>query len=132
MPRNRLLRALLLVAGLVIVTYVLISLYLPSSRWMIFGIDKRTGDVRTVESHVTFLPPFRYYRLIFEKREGSAQRDGMIRIQSQDGVPVTMTYRLRFGIAGNRILDARRVITEGWDGWIRARVSEAVSAVTSQ
>ncbi len=132
MLRNRLFQALLLVVGLVIVTYVLISLYLPSSRWMIFGIDKRTGDVRTVESHVTFLPPFRYYRLIFEKREGSAQRDGMIRIQSQDGVPVTVTYRLRFGIAGNRILDARRVITEGWDGWIRARVSEAVSAVTSQ
>src|SRR5260370_4792463 len=43
-----------------------------------------------------------------------------------------MTYRLRFGVTGNRIPDARRVVEEGWNAWILARVSEAVSAVTSQ
>lgn len=133
MPRNRFLRALLLLAGLAAITYFLISLYLPSSRWMILGVDKNSGEVRMVEQHVTFLPPFRFYRLRFEKREGAAQRDDMIRITSREGVPVTVTYRLRFGIAaGGRIPDARRVVNEGWNGWIRARVGEAVAAVTSQ
>jgi predicted AlkP superfamily phosphohydrolase/phosphomutase/Tfp pilus assembly protein PilF len=132
MPRNRFLRALILLAGLAGVTYVLISLYLPSSRWLILGIDKRSGAVRLVEQRVTFLPPYRFYRLKFEMREGYAQRDGLIRITSKEGVPVTVTYRLRFGIAGQRIPDARRVVQDGWNAWIRARVSEAVSAVTSQ
>ena len=54
MPRNRYLQALLLLAGLAIVTYSLISLYLPSSRWLIFGIDKRSGRVRLAEQSVTF------------------------------------------------------------------------------
>ena len=49
MPRHRLTHALLLVAGLVLVTYVLISLYLPSSRWLVFGVDKHTGVVRVVQ-----------------------------------------------------------------------------------
>ncbi len=132
MPRNRLLQSLFLLAGLAVVTYILISLYLPSSRWLIFGIDKHTGRVRLVEQHVTFLPPYQFYRLKFEKREGFAQRDGLIRITSQEGVPVTVTYRLRFGVSGKRILDARRVVDEGWNAWIRTRVGEAVSAVASQ
>ena len=132
MHRNRLAQSLLLLVSLVVVIYLLISLYLPSSRWLIFGIDKRTGRVRLVEQRVTFLPPYQFYRLKFEKREGFAQRDGLIRINSKEGVPVTVTYRLRFGVSGDRIADARRVVDEGWNAWIRARVSEAVSAVTSQ
>src|SRR5438477_3283355 len=130
MPRSA--RILLTLGGLALVTYLLVSLYLPSSRWLVFGVDKHSGAVRLVEQRITFLPPNQFYRLKFEKREGYAQRDGLIRITSKEGVPVTVTYRLRFGISGDRIADARRVVNEGWNGWIRARVSEAVSAVTSQ
>ena len=114
------------------VMYLLVSLFLPSSRRLIFGVDKRTGEVRRVESRVTFLPPHQFYRLSFEKREGSAQRDGLIRITSREGVPVTMTYRLRFSISGDRIPDSRRLVADGWSAWIRARVGEAVAAVVSQ
>src|SRR6185436_4715245 len=66
------------------------------------------------------------------KREGSAQRDGLIRITSKEGVPVTVQYRLRFGVAGDRIPDAQRIVNDGWNAWIRARVSEAVAAVAAQ
>jgi len=132
MPRHRLTRALLLLAGLVLVTYLLISLYLPSPRWLILGVDKHTGAVRIVQQTVTFLPPHQFFRLKFERREGSAQRDGIIRITSKEGVPVTVYYRLRFDISGDRLPDARGLVEEGWNGWIRARVAEAVSAVTQQ
>jgi len=132
MPRNRFVQTLILLAGLGFITYLLISLYLPSSRWLILGIDKHSGRVRMVEQRVTYLPPYRFYRLKFEKRDGYAQRDGIVRITSQEGVPVTLTYRLRFGIAGDHIPDARRVVEEGWNAWIRARVGEAVAAVASQ
>jgi predicted AlkP superfamily phosphohydrolase/phosphomutase/Tfp pilus assembly protein PilF len=114
------------------VMYLLVSLFLPSSRRLIFGVDKRTGEVRRVESRVTFLPPHQFYRLSFDKREGYAQRDGLIRITSSEGVPVTMTYRLRFSVSGDRIPDARRLVTDGWSAWIRARVGEAVAAVTNK
>jgi Tfp pilus assembly protein PilF len=132
MRRHRLRYALLYLLGLAVVAYALVSLYLPSSRWLIFGVDKHTGRVRLVQQKVTWLPPHQFYRLKFEKREGWAQRDGLIRITSKDGVPVLMTYRLRFGVAGKQIADARRIVNEGWNAWIRARVAEAVSAVTSQ
>ena len=132
MPRHRLTRALLLIAGLALVTYLLISLYLPSSRWLTLGVDKHTGVVRIVQQNVTLLPPHQFYRLRFERREGYAQRDGIIRITSKEGVPVTVNYRLRFGISGDRLPDARRMVAEGWNAWIRARVAEAVSAVTQQ
>jgi predicted AlkP superfamily phosphohydrolase/phosphomutase/Tfp pilus assembly protein PilF len=132
MPRHRLTRALLLLAGLGVVTYLLISLYLPSSRWLVFGVDKHTGVVRVVQQTITFLPPHQFFRLKFERREGFAQRDGIIRITSKDGVPVTVNYRLRFGITGDRLPDARLMVDEGWNAWIRARVAEAVSAVTQQ
>src|ERR1041385_7914774 len=130
MPRAG--RILLVLAGLALVTYLLVSLYLPSSRWLVFGVDMNTGAVRTVESRVTFLPPNRFYRLKFEKREGFAQRDGLIRITSKEGVPVTLQYRLRFSIEGDHLPDAQRMVNDGWNAWIRARVSEAVSAVTQQ
>ncbi|PYQ50598.1 MAG: hypothetical protein DMF59_10405, partial [Acidobacteria bacterium] len=132
MPRSRFAQSILLIAGLAVVTYLMISLYLPSSRWLIFGIDKRSGRVRIAEQRVTYLPPYQFFRLKFEKREGYAQRDGMTRITSQEGVPVTIRYRLRFGITGDRIPDPRRVVEQDWNAWIGARVGEAVSAVTSQ
>ena len=113
MPRHRLTNALLLLAGLGLVTYVLISLYLPSSRSLIFGVDKHTGVVRVVQQNITFLPPHQFYRLKFERREGSAQRDGIVRIDSKEGVPVTVNYRLRFGISGDRLPDAQRMVAEG-------------------
>src|SRR5687767_5978474 len=96
------------------VMYLLASLFLPSSRRLILGVDKHTGQIRLVRQNVTFLPPHRFYRLSFEKREGSAQRDGLVTITSKEGVPVTITYRLRFSIAGNKLADARRLVRDGW------------------
>src|SRR6266576_1225725 len=101
MPRNRFVQSLILLAGIVVVVYLLISLYLPSSRWLIFGIDKHSGRVRLVEQRVTYLPPYQ-------------------------------SYRLRFGVSGDRFPDAQRMVNDGWNSWIRARVGEAVAAVTSQ
>jgi predicted AlkP superfamily phosphohydrolase/phosphomutase/Tfp pilus assembly protein PilF len=133
MFRSRFWNAVTLFAGAGLLMYLIVSLFLPSSRWLIFGVDKSSGQVRLVQQRITFLPPHQFYRLTFEKREGSAQRDGLIRIESQEHVPVTMTYRLRFAIApGNRITDARRLVNDGWSAWIRTRVSEAVSAVTTK
>lgn len=132
MPRFRFLRALGLVAGIAAVLYGLVSLFLPSSRQLILGVDKRSGKVRMVRNNVTFLPPHQFYRLQFEKREGFAQRDGLINIISKDGVPVTISYRLRFGVAGQQLPDARTLVRAGFSAWIRKRVGEAVSAVTQQ
>lgn len=115
-----------------VILYFIVSLFLPSSRRLIFGVDKRSGKVRLVQNRVTFLPPHQFYRLTFEKRQGAAQRDGFVRILSKERVPVTISYRLRFSIPGDRLPDARRLVREGWSAWIRARVSEAVSAVTQQ
>ncbi|HJQ36129.1 MAG TPA: alkaline phosphatase family protein [Thermoanaerobaculia bacterium] len=132
MFRSRPIRALALTAGLAAVLYLIVSMFLPSSRRLIFGVDKRNGYVRLVRNHVTFLPPHRYYRLEFDKREGSAQRDGLVRISSKEGVPVTVSYRLRFTLPGQRLPDSRRLVRDGWSAWIRTRVGEAVSAVTQQ
>lgn len=114
------------------VGYLTISLFLPSSRRLIFGVDKRSGRVRLVQSRVTFLPPHQFYRLSFEKRDGLAQRDGLVRILSKERVPVTITYRLRFSVPGERLPDARGLVRDGFNAWIRTRVAEAVSAVTQQ
>lgn len=132
MFRSRSIRALVLLAGMVGVVYLLISLYLPSSRRLIFGVDKRSGKVRLVRGYVTFLPPFQFYRLTFDRREGAAQRDGFVQILSKEKVPVTISYRLRFNIASEKIEDARTLVREGWTAWIGSRVGEAVSAVTQQ
>lgn len=132
MRRRRWIHALLCLAGLAAITFLIASLYLPSPRWMIVGVNKRSGRVRMVQSHVTFLPPNQFYRLKFEKRNGWAQRDGLIRITSKEGVPVTVNYRLRFGVRSQQLPDARRMVDEGFNAWIRARVSEAVAAVASQ
>jgi predicted AlkP superfamily phosphohydrolase/phosphomutase/Tfp pilus assembly protein PilF len=130
MFRSRLVRTLLTLFAIAVVSYALVSLFLPSSRRLILGVDKRTGEVRLVQSRVTFLPPHRFYQLVFERREGAAQRDGVVRISSQEGVPVTIAYRLRFEIEGQRLPDSRTLVREGWSAWIRTRVGEAVSEVT--
>lgn len=132
MFRSRLFRALAILAGMAGVMYLIVSMFLPSSRRLIFGVDKRTGYVRIVHNHVTLLPPHQFYRLTFEKRDGAAQRDGLIQIRSKEQVPVTINYRLRFTVAGNHIEDARTLTRVGWNGWIRERVREAVSAVVTQ
>jgi predicted AlkP superfamily phosphohydrolase/phosphomutase/Flp pilus assembly protein TadD len=132
MPRSRTLRILVFLAGIVVILYLLVSLFLPSSRRMVVGVDRDSGTVRVVRSSVTFLPPHRFSRFSFEKRNGYAQRDGFIRISSLDKVPVTINYRLRFNITGDHLRDARRVVDQGWDSWIGARVAEAVDAVTRQ
>ena len=132
MLRSRSFRAFAMLAGMAAILYIMASLYLPSSRRLIFGVNKKTGEVRVVESHVTFLPPMQFYRLVFDRRDGWAQRDGIIRIMSQEQVPVTLTYRLRFGVAGNRLPDARTLVAQGWSAWVGKRVAEAVDAVTRQ
>ena len=130
MFRSKFVRAVAILAGMAAVMYLLVSLFLPSSRQLIFGVDKNSGKVRMVQNRVTYLPPHQFYRLRFEKRQGSAQRDGFVRILSKERVPVTISYRLRFSIPEERIPDARRLVREGWSAWIRARVAEAVSAMT--
>jgi len=130
MLRSRWFRALSTLFGIAVLLYLGVSMFMPSSRRLIFGVDKRTGQVRVVDRFVTFLPPHRYYRLSFERRNGWAQRDGFIRIQSEEKIPVSVNYRLRFGIAGDRLPDARTLVNEGWSGWIARRVTEAVDAVT--
>lgn len=132
MFRSKFVLAVAIIAGMAAVMYLLVSLFLPSSRQLIFGVDKNSGKVRMVQNRVTYLPPHQFYRLRFEKRQGSAQRDGFVRILSKERVPVTISYRLRFSIPEERIPDARRLVTEGWSAWIRARVAEAVSAMTEQ
>lgn len=132
MFRSKFVRTLAIIAGLAGVMYLVVSLFLPSSRRLIFGVDKSSGRVRLVQNNVTFLPPHQFYRLSFEKRQGAAQRDGFVRILSKERVPVTISYRLRFSIPGERFPDARRLVRDGWSAWMRARVAEAVSAVTQQ
>ncbi len=132
MFRSKSVRALAILAGLVGTIYLVVSLFLPSSRRLIFGVDKSSGTVRLVKNNVTFLPPHQFYRLEFEKRNGAAQRDDLVRILSKERVPVTLSYRIRFTLPGERLEDARGLVRNGWSAWIRTRVGEAVSAVTQQ
>ena len=130
MFRSRWSRALALLILLFATLYVVASLYLPSSRRLVFGVDKRTGKVRVVESHITFLPPNQFYRLEFDRRGGWAQKDGFVRIESAEQIPVTIDYRLRFGVAGDTLPDARTLVQQGWSAWVGRRVAEAMNAVT--
>jgi predicted AlkP superfamily phosphohydrolase/phosphomutase/Tfp pilus assembly protein PilF len=132
MRRSRFYQAVSILAGLAAITYLLISLYLPSGRWFIFGIDKKTGRIRMVQQSVTFLPPYEYYRMQLEKRDGWAQSDDFVDVTSKEGVTVKLTYRLRFGMSGDSLPDASRIVNQGWKAWTRARVAEAVTAVASQ
>ncbi len=131
MTRTRWFRALALLLGMAALLYIVASLYLPSSRKLIVGVNKKNGYVHVVDAHVAFLPPYAYYRLSFDKQNGTALRDGFIRTLSQDQVPVMVNYRLRFSIAaGQRLPDARTLVDEGWRTWLDRRVAEAVDAVT--
>jgi len=130
--RSKSVRALAILAGMVATIYLVVSLFLPSSRRLTFGVDKSSGRVRLVENNVTFLPPHQFYRLEFDKRNGAAQRDDLVRILSKERVPVTLSYRIRFTLPGERLEDAQGLVRNGWSAWIRTRVGEAVSAVTQQ
>jgi hypothetical protein len=129
--RSKFARALALLAALAGTIYLIVSLFLPSSRRLVFGVDKRTGKVRLVQNRITFLPPHQFYRLEFEKRNGAAQRDDLVRIFSKERVPVTVSYRIRFTLPGEKLEDARELVRNGWSAWIRKRVGEP-SAVTQQ
>jgi predicted AlkP superfamily phosphohydrolase/phosphomutase/Flp pilus assembly protein TadD len=130
--RSKSARALALLAAMAGTIYLIVSLFLPSSRRLIFGVDKRSGKVRLVRNRITFLPPHQFYRLEFEKRSGAAQRDDLVRIYSKERIPVTVSYRIRFTLPGEKLEDARGLVRDGWSAWIRKRVGEAVSAVTQQ
>jgi predicted AlkP superfamily phosphohydrolase/phosphomutase len=132
MIRRRFLLLSLFLLGIAGLLYLMISLYIPSARRMTLGVDKRTGRVRTVENHVTFLPPHRFYRLVFDVRDDAAQRDGIINIRSREGVPVRMTWRIRFRVSEQGITEPKRLVEQGWSAWIRARIGESVSAVTQR
>jgi predicted AlkP superfamily phosphohydrolase/phosphomutase/Tfp pilus assembly protein PilF len=132
MPRRRLLHFTVLLLALTALMYVLVSLYLPSPRRLIFGVDKNSGRIRRAEQGIGFLPPHQFYRMSFERRDGAAQRDGSARIVTREGVPVTIFYRLRFTVEHDRLPDARRLVRQGWTAWINARVAEAVAEVARQ
>ncbi len=124
---------LLTVFGIVAILYLLVSLYLPSSRRLIVGIDKDSGKVRAVQQRITFLPPHQFYRLSFEKREGQAQRSGLVQIiSSREKVPVKITYKIRFGLRGGKLPDADRLVEDGWTAWMNERIAEVMTAITSQ
>jgi predicted AlkP superfamily phosphohydrolase/phosphomutase/Tfp pilus assembly protein PilF len=130
--RSKFARTILLLAGMGATIYFVVSLFLPSSRRLIFGVDKHSGKVRLVQNRVTYLPPHQFYRLSFDKRNGAAQRDGLVRVVSKERVPVLVSYRLRFTLPGEQLPDADGLVRNGWSAWIRSRVAEAVSAVTQQ
>ncbi len=132
MRRSRFLTTLLILAGFAALFYILVSLFVPSPRRLIFGVDKRSGKIRMADARIAFLPPHQYYRLNFETREGSAAHEGVVVVRSSEGLPVKLTYHLRFNIAQRRMPDARRLVREGWSAWIRARVAEAVSALSTK
>lgn len=130
--RARWLQALLLVLILSGILYLVISLYLPSPRRLTFGIHRQSGHVRLADSGVTFLPPHAYRRMSFTRRDGAAQSQGVARIHSREGVPVKISYRVRFELEHTALPDARTIIQEGWEQWVESRVAEAVQAVARQ
>jgi predicted AlkP superfamily phosphohydrolase/phosphomutase/Tfp pilus assembly protein PilF len=132
MPRHRALKAVLILLALATVGYVMISLYLPSSRRLTFGVDRTSGRIRRVQQNITFLPVHQFRRISFERRGEFARHSGIVRITSRESVPVLIAYRMRFTIEAERISDAERLIRDGWSEWIGVRVGEAVSAVASQ
>ena len=132
MRRHRLLATLLILVGLAGLLYILISLFVPSPRRLIFGVDKRSGSIRMAQQSIAFLPPHQYYRLNFEKRGEAAHHEGIAMVRSQEGVPVRVAYQLRFGVSKEQMPDAKRLVREGWSAWIRARVGEAVTALSAR
>ena len=132
MPRHRLARFLLIAFGLAAISYLLVSLYLPSSRRIVLGVDKDSGKVRRVAQQITFLPPHQFYRLSFENRDGAAQRDGVVQVRvGPEKIPVKIAFRIRFGIGAARLPDADGLVREGWSAWMNRRVAEVITAVAS-
>jgi Flp pilus assembly protein TadD len=125
-------RALALLAAMAAAMYLDVSLFFPSSRRVMFGVDRKTGFVRRVQGRITFLPPHRYFPLNFENRDGYAQRDGLVRVLSKERIPVSIAFRVRFDIPDRHLGDARALVQSGWSAWILPRVAEAVSAMTQQ
>lgn len=133
MRQHRFLQALLILLGIAALFYFGAALYLPSSQKLTFGVDKRTGEVRSVENGITYLPWHRFYRMDFDRREGgSAVTSGQVALRSRDGVPIRINYKLHFGVSADRFPDPRTLVNDGWSAWLRTRVTEAVSAVLSQ
>lgn len=133
MRQNRFLQALLILFGIAALFYVGAALYLPSSQKLIFGVDKRTGEVVRVENGITYLPWHRFYRMDFDRREGgSAVTKGQVSLRSRDGVPIRINYTLHFGVSTDQFPDPRTLVNDGWSAWLRSRVTEAVGAVLSQ
>ncbi|MFN2239521.1 MAG: alkaline phosphatase family protein [Thermoanaerobaculia bacterium] len=132
MRRHRFLNTLMIFAGFGVILYVLISLFVSSPRRLIFGVDKQNGAIRRAEQGIVFLPPHQYYRLNFERRNGLAAHEGIAVVRSQEGVPIRLTYHLRFDVDQDQMPDSRRLVREGWSAWIRARVSEAITALLSR
>src|SRR5688500_18082577 len=108
--RHRSLHTLLILTALAALLYVRSSLFVPPSRRMSVGSDKGTGRVRIAEAGITFLPPHQYRRVIFDLRDGAASQEGVAVVRSQEGVPVKLTYHLRFSIAEEQMPDARRLV----------------------
>ena len=66
MFRSKFVLAVAIIAGMAAVMYLLVSLFQPSPRQLIFGVDKNSGKVRLVQNSITYLPPHLLYRLSFE------------------------------------------------------------------
>ena len=128
---KRFLVSILLLTGLGALTYLMISLFLPSPRHLTFGINRSNGKVRMVKNSVTFLPPLQYRRIRFDRVDGYAVRDGVTWIDSREGVPIKLTYRLRFALDKDVLPDAQRLVTGGWSAWIDARLREAMQFVNT-
>lgn len=132
MRRHRLGSFLLILFGIALVAYLLVSLYLPSSRRIVVGVDKDSGKIRRVAQQITFLPPHQFYRLSFENRNGSAQRDGVVQVNvGPEKIPVKITYRIRFRIGAARLPDSERLVHDGWSAWMGRRIAEVITAVAS-
>lgn len=132
MREHRYLQMTLLLVGIAALLYLAVSLYIPSSNRMLFGIDRDSGQVRVASGSVAFLPPHIYRRNSFVSREGSAQIDGIARVLTSERVPVQINYRLRFRLDGSSLPEARTIVLDGWRVWFDRRVAEAARAVAAE
>ncbi len=130
--RSRTLQAVLLLLGLGVILYVVMSLFIASPNRLIFGINRSNGSIRLARNGVTFLPPHEFRRMAFAMRDGAALSQGVVRIRSREGVPVRISYRVHFKISGRPLPAVDTIVDKGWDAWVADRVSEAIRAVTER
>lgn len=128
----RRLQLLLIAFGIIGLFYLAISLYLPSPGTLIFGIDRKSGEIRIARGGIAFLPPHIFRRNAFSSREGAAQMDGVASALTRENVPIRVQYRVRFLVTGAQLPDSRRIVVDGWRYWFDRRVAEALRAVTTQ